>query len=479
MPEASEINLGWEAAKSLVGKFGQAATGFIGIVIFTRIVGKSDFGGFYLLLSLVMIADRPIRGFGQAVEKRWSEDDAPKGEILGSVLVINTCAILVAGIGASLAQNLLVSYTSLAGSPLLFATLFGSFAFFFPFQQMMGAEGWPAKQTWNDTLRSFLTLPLQFALVVSGLGALGMGYGLAAATLLVVPVSVYFVRVRPSLPSRETIQSLWDYSRYSTPAAIVGKAYDRIDVLLLGFLIGTTSVANYEVALRFTVPALFISGVLSSALMPKISNTISKGGEFVDDITNSVSYVSILAIPIFFGALAIPKPLVVTAFEPRYADAAPYLIGLALYQLVSTQTAIFSQTLSGMDLPNIQFEVRTITLTFNVFIGVALALTIGPLGIVIATVLAETLKYIMSMRHVVRRVDGINIVPKPLMKQVISGVVMFLVVESSQGRVAVQSWIDLGFIISLGAVVYGICLFIISPGLRFTARAVYRDAIAE
>jgi peptidoglycan biosynthesis protein MviN/MurJ (putative lipid II flippase) len=132
-----------------------------------------------------------------------------------------------------------------------------------------------------------------------------------------------------------------------------------------------------------------------------------------------------------------------------------------------------------MDLPNVQFEVRTITLTFNVFIGVALALTIGPLGIVIATVLAETLKYIMSMRHVVRRVDGINIVPKPLMKQVISGVVMFLVVESSQGRVAVQSWIDLGFIISLGAVVYGICLFIISPGLRFTARAVYRDAIAE
>ncbi|MFD1571411.1 oligosaccharide flippase family protein [Halorubrum laminariae] len=476
MSDASEIRLGWETTKALVGKFGQAATGFIGMLIFTRVVGKSDFGGFYLLLTLVMIADRPIRGFGQAVQKRWSEDDAPKEEILGSVLVVNTCAILVAGIGALLARDFLVSYTSLEGSPLLFATLFGSLAFFFPFQQMMGAEGWPAKQTWNDTLRSFLTLPLQVVLVVGGLGALGMGYGLAAATLLVVPVAIYFVRVRPSLPSKETIRSLWKYTRYSTPAAVVGKAYDRIDVLLLGFLIGTTSVANYEVALKLTVPALFISGVLSSALMPKISNTISKGGEFVEDITNSVSYVSILAIPIFFGALAIPKPLVVTAFEPRYAEAAPYLIGLALYQAISTQTAIYSQTLAGMDLPNVEFKIRTITLSFNVIIGVALALTIGPIGIVVATVLAESLKYIVSAGCVVRRVDGIDVVPTPLVMQVISGLTMFFVVKLLQRKMLIQSWLDLGTIIGAGALVYGISLFTISPGVRLTAKSVYRDA---
>ncbi|MFD1633873.1 oligosaccharide flippase family protein [Haloplanus ruber] len=477
MSDASEMNLGWESVKGIAGKFGQAATGFVGILIFTRIVGKSDFGGFYLLLSLVMIADRPIRGLGQAVAKRWSEDGAPKREILGTVLVVNVCASLVAGVGAFLARDILVSYTSLEGSPLLFAALFGSIAFFFPFQQMMGAEGWPAKQTWNDTLRSFLTLPLQLVLVVSGLGALGMGYGLVAATLLVVPVAIYFVRVHPSLPSRETVRSLWDYARYSTPAAIVGKAYDRIDVLLLGFLVGTTSVANYEVALRLTVPALFVSGVLSSALMPKISNTISKGGEFVDDITNSVSYVSILAVPIFFGALAIPRPLVVTAFEPQYADAAPYLIGLALYQLISTQTVIYSQTLSGMDLPDIQFKIRAITLTFNVIIGVTLALTVGPLGIVIATVLAESLKYGLSVRQVLNQVDGVEVIPKPLILQIISGTMMFLIVNFLQARLTIQSWVTLGFTVGVGAIVYAACLFAISPQVRFTAQAVVRDAV--
>lgn len=476
MSGASEISLGWETTKALVGKFGQAATGFMGVLIFTRMVGKSDFGGFYLLQTLVIIADRPIRGFGEAVQKRWSEDDAAKEEILGSVLVVNTCAILVAGVSALLFQDLLVSYTSLDGAPLLFATLFGSLAFFFSFQQMMGAEGWPAKQAWNDTLRSFLTLPLQVVLVVSGLGALGMGYGLAAATIFVVPVAIYFVRVRPSPPSKETIRSLWTYTRYSTPAAIVGKAYDRIDVLLLGFLVGTTPVANYEVALKLTIPAIFVSGILASALMPKISNTISKGGEFVDDITHSVSYTSILAIPIFFGALAIPKPLVVTAFEPRYGDAAPYLVGLALYQVISTQTVIYSQTLAGMDLPNVELKIRTLTLSLNVIVGVALALLIGPIGIVVATVLAESVKYIMSVSCVVRRVDGIGVVPRPLVMQVISGLTMFFVVDLLQQKILIQSWLNLGSIIGIGVFVYGISLVTISPGVRLTAKSVYRDA---
>lgn len=478
MPDASEMNLGWETAKALVGKFGQAATGFLGMLIFTRIVGKADFGGFYLLLSLVLLADRPVRGFGHAVHKRWSEDAAPKREILGSVVLFNAVVISLAAIGALLAGELLVSYTGLDGAPLLFMVLFGSLAFFFPVQKILGAEGWPSKQTWNDTLRSFLTLPLQLLFVTSGFGALGMGYGLASASLLVVPVAAYFVRVRPAYPTRTTLRSLWAYARYSTPSAIVGKTYDRIDVLLLGFLVGTVPVANYEVALKLTVPALFVSGIVAAALMPKISNTISKGGEFVGDVTNSVGHVSIFAVPIFFGALAIPRPLVVTAFEPRYASAAPYLVGLALYQVVSTQSSVYLQTLAGMDLPEVVFRVGALTLAFNIVLGVALAVTVGPLGIVVATVLAEGLRYLLSMRRVTSRVDGIEVVPRPLVMQVIAGAVMFLAVEFLSGQMSIRTWSDLGLIVGGGAVVYGLCLVAISPGIRITARSVYRDATA-
>lgn len=478
MTEAADMNLGWESVKALVAKFIMAATGFAGVVIFSRLVEKSDFGGFYLLLSLVFIADRPIRGFCQAVRKRWSESGSPKREILGAVLIVDAVALVVGGALVLSVRSFLADYTGLPGSAPLFIAIFGSLILFFPFQQIIGAMGWPSKQVWNDTLRSLLTLPLQILLVLNGLGALGMGYGLATATLLTVPVAIYFVRTWPSVPTRDTLKSLWEYGRYSSPNALVGETYSRIDIILLGLLIGTVPVANYEVAFKLSTPATFASGVVATALMPKISNTISKGGEFVEDVGNSVSYASILSIPMFFGALAIPEPLVVTAFEPKYASAAPYLIGLALYQVLTTQTAIYFQTLSGMDLPHVGLKVNAATLLFNIFVGIALVMVIGPLGVVVATILAEAVKYLLTMSSVVRRVDGVTVLPRPLAMQVISGVVMYLVVEFLHTHVPVSSWLDLGLLVGAGAIVYSLVLTLISPGIRVTVRSIFGDAIA-
>lgn len=479
MTDAGDMDLGWESVKALVAKFVMAATGFAGIIVFTRLVEKSDFGGFYLLLSLVFLADRPVRGFCQAVRKRWAESGSPKREILGTILLVDAVAFVVAAAVVFGFRPFLIDYTGLQGSAPLFLAIFGSLLLFFPYQLILGAMGWPSKQVWNDAFRSLLTLPLQVALVLSGLGALGMGYGLAAATLLSTPIAIYFVRVRPAVPTRETLKSLWEYGRYSTPNAIVGETYSRIDILLLGFLIGTVPVANYEVAFKLTTPATFASGVVATALMPKISNTISKGGEFVDDVKNSISYVSVLAIPIFFGALAIPEPLVVTAFESRYAGAAPYLIGLALYQVIATQTAIYFQTLSGMDLPNVGLKVNSVTLLFNIVVGIALAVVIGPLGVVVATVLAEGVKYLLTMLSVVRRVDGVTVIPRPLVMQIVAGVVMYVALEIVHARVSVSSWLDLAVLVGTGAIVYGIVLVLISPGVRVTIRSISEDAIAS
>jgi O-antigen/teichoic acid export membrane protein len=398
---------------------------------------------------------------------------------VGTIVIVDIAVFSVAGALVFSFRDPLTSYTDLSGTAPLFIAIFGSLVLFFPFQQIMGAMGRPSMQVWNDTFRSLLTLPLQVVLVLNGLGALGMGYGLVAATLLSTPIAIYIVQVRPVMPTRETLRSLWEYGRYSTPNALVGETYSRIDIIILGFLIGTVPVANYEVALKLTIPATFASGVVATALMPKISSTISQGGDFVKDVSNSLSYASILAIPILFGAIAIPEALVVTAFESQYADAAPYLIGLALFQVIATQTTIYFQTLSGMDLPDVGLKISAGTLVFNIMIGVTLAVTVGPIGVVLATVLAEGVKYILTMFSVVRRVGGITVFPRPLRMQIVAGAVMYVVVESVNHLVLVNSWLDLGLLLGVGAVVYSAVLILISPGIRVTVHSIFEDAIAH
>lgn len=478
MSDAGDISLGWESVKSLCGKMIQAVTGFVGIFIFTRLVDKAEFGGFYLLFALVMLGNRPIGGFYTAVEKRWSEADSPQAQILGAVFIVNVFALVLAGVLVFLARDYLIAYTELDGAPLLFLALFGALIFFLPLQSILSAAGWPSKKVWNDTLRSIITLPLQLLLVFSGMGALGMGYGLTGATLLVAPVPLYFVRQRPTLPNKATLHSLWSYTRFSSVENLVGKAYNRIDILMLGFFIGGTAVANYEVALKLTLPATFVSGVVGNALRPKISNADSKGESFAVDVRNAAGYVSILAIPIFFGALALSRPIVVTAFEARYATAAPYLIGLALYQIFSGQSAIYRRTIAGMDLPHINLKVSTVTLAFNIVVGVGLVVTIGPLGIVLASILAEALQYSLAMAMVVQQVDDLQPLPQPLVMQAVAGAVMYFVVELAEAQIAIQSWVDLGVLVGLGAIIYGVVLVVIEPEVRTTARSIYQDATA-
>lgn len=479
MPDAGDMKFGLESLKGFSGKILQAILGFGGTIIFARVLGRTDFGAYYFLLSLVFIADRPLRGFGKAVEKRYSEADAIKSEIAGGGFVLIGVAICLTSLLVFGFQDLLVQETNLDSAPLMFVVLLVTLGIFFPVQKMLGAEGWISKQTWNDTLRSVLTLPLQIVFVSAGFGAAGMGYGLAAATLLVVPVALYFLRIRPEIPSRATLESLWSYARYSTIAAFVGKAYDRFDILLLGIILTTGAAGDYEVAFKLTVPATFLAGVVGSGLTPKVSNRHSKNQDVTNDVINAVSYASVLSIPLFFGALAIPQSLIVTLYGPEYAGAVDFLIGLALYQVIFTQTLMYQHTLSGLNLPKIRMKVNTITLAFNIVVGLALVLTIGAIGVIIATLLAEAARYLMSMATVKSRTDGLTILPRTLVEQSVAGVIMFATVEAVQQIVSVQSWHNLAFLIGFGVIVYSTILLIISPGLRLTLSSVYQDATSN
>lgn len=475
---AGDLDLGWEALKGLLANLVQAVLGFAGTIIFARVLGPTSFGGYYVLLSVIFLVNRPIWGIGFAARKRFSERDAPKGEIVSAIAVVNLALVAVAA-AVLFGLDPLAGRTNVPDANLVFVTVLGSIIFFFPFQMLVDAAGKPGRATWIDTLRSVFTFPLQLAFVLGGFGSAGMGYGLAGATLLVMPVTYYSVRIVPKLPSRETFRSLWAFARYSIPGAFVGKAYDRFDVLLLGFVVGTAVSGQYEAAAKLTIPALFLSGPITSGLMPKVSNMGSKGEDPTDDISNALSYTSIIALPIFFGALALSRNLVVTAYGSAYAPAAPFLVGLALYKLISSQTEIHRSTLSGMDMPDINLRVSAFALAVNIVLGVWLIFEIGGIGVVVATVVAEFVQYLGAMLAVRRELPGVDILPTTLVEQGGAALVMYGALVALKGAITLDTLWVVALVVGAGAAVYGGVLLLVSARLRTTIRSVYADARAE
>lgn len=474
--DVGEMDMGVEVTKGVAAKFTMAVLGFVGTIVFARLLGPTSFGGYYLLLSLVQLVDRPVGGWTEASKKRLSEVVSDDREVIGAQLLFNAVLLVVAVVGAIAFSGPLEGYTGLEASTVLFVVLFASLIFFYPFNQFLTARGWIGRQTWIDTFRSLVTLGFQLALVLGGLGAAGMAYGLAGASIVCVPLSQYYLKVWPAMPTSETVRDVWSYARHSIPAYFVGKAYDRFDVLLLGLLLTPAAAGYYEVAAKLTLPAMFVATVASSGLMPKVSNLHSKGERVTTDVVNTLAFVSILAIPLFFGSLALAEKIVVTAYGADFRQAAPLLVGLAMYRVVRSQSSPLQSTINGLDRPDLNFRISALTLAFNVVTGTVLVWILrDPIGVIIATITAELLRYMAAAYVVKTELPGIELLPTLFRHQFVAGAVMFGAVLLLERTVTVASWLKLGAVVGMGAAVYFLALAGLNSQFQRTSRSILRS----
>lgn len=477
--EASEVDLGAEVSKGVAAQFAMAAVGFVGTVIFARVLGPRGFGGFYLLMLVVKVLNRPSVGWAGAIKKRYSETDSPRDEILGALVLFTAGLVAVAGVVVWLLRRPLASFTGVEHPVLPTVAILATVVVFSPFQSVISATGRESLVKWIDTVRSVFTFPLQLAFVLLGFGAAGMAYGLAGATLLSLPITLSFVSLSLAPPSPATVRSLWDYAKYDVPNASVGMAYSQYDIFLLGVVLSPAVVGQYQVAYKLSAPATYVATVASPTMMARVSNLGDETAEIARDVTNSLSFVSLFAVPMFFGALAFPTEIVVTVYGPEYRDAALLLVGLAFYQVVNTQKDILRETVSGLDRPDAVMRITVTALAFNVVVGVGLILLFGAVGVVVATVLSGVLQYVLFRRTVNATVPAVTFLPRSLVNQFVAGGVMFVVVALSARVVDVASWVHLALLVGTGAAVYFAVYGLLDSAFRTTFVAVLRQLSAQ
>lgn len=472
---SSNGGFGLEVSKGLLAKVILALVGFLGSVVFARVLGPAGYGTYYVILSVAAVMDNPISGFGIACKKRISEADSDTGEILVAGLLIAAIGSLLMFVGVFLLAPWIDRFDTERG--LLFVALvFTALVFFKMIQPMVAGVGEFGTAIVLDMVRSLLTIPLQIVLVVSvGLGVGGMVYGLTGATLLTLPLALWVLGVRPSIPSLETMRSLWVFARHSIPGNFVGTAYGKLDVLLLSALLSSAAAGQYQIALQLTLPGLLLASVMGSGLFVEVSSQVSRDEDVADRITTNVGFASVFSVPLLFGALAMPESIVVTVFGPEYRAAAPLLIGLAFFQFLRTQATQVSSVLMGHDRPDLDLAIKTVTLVVNLVLGVALVLEIGAIGVVIATVAAEGTKFAL-LTYFARQHVAYAIVPDLLRYQFLAAAGMFVVVAGLHRVVGVNSWFDLLVLVGLGAGVYGVALLALSDVFMIAARSIAADA---
>ncbi|QZP37515.1 oligosaccharide flippase family protein [Halobaculum magnesiiphilum] len=474
----ADLSMSREALIAIIAKFALAATGFLGVVIFSRVLGVNGVGRYYTLLAAANLVAQISSGVNGAIKKRVSEVETPVSEYFGLGVVFNSAFVAVLAVLLVLTYPLLQSYVGPFAFGIGFIGVVASLSYFALVNRVYAGIGNTGASFWTDTLRSLLTLAAQVVLLWLGWHVLGLLIGFVAATAATAVVVYLLLRLRPAIPSRETVSRTYEFARWNVPNGLLQNMYSRLDVLLLYAIVGSSAVGLYEPALRLTIPATFISASIGDSLVVKASGLHSIDRDVVDDLKNAVSYTCLLSIPIFFGVVAMPAELMTVVYGPDFAAGAAALVGLAAFQLFNTLRQPFAMVINGIDRPDLQFRVKFLVLVIHAPLAVGLGLEYGLLGVIAATVATEIVRVCLYL-YAARKLFEEIVLTWQLGKQLLSGVVMFVVVAWLVDAVGVTGWVSLIGVVGVGAAVYFAALGIISAHFRSTLGHAFTNAVPE
>jgi O-antigen/teichoic acid export membrane protein len=447
----------------------QVVLGFVGIVVFTRILGNDGLGRYRTVLAAAFIVLTISEDIAGVVKKRVAEIESESIEYLMLGLVVHSGITAITMLGLLIGKPLLVPYFGSAELAIGVGLITASLGLFTVLNDYQGGIGYPARTTWADSLRSVLALGAQVGLLILGYREFGVVIGLVIAS--VISAAFIYLSVRPSLavPTTKTARRTFKYARYSVPSSFINRLYGNADTLLINTFAGPGAVGFYSLASQFTQPGKMFGSSISGALGVKSSGVDSAGGDVLDDLVNSTSYIGLIAIPILFGAFAISNALMqADIFGTTYNDApGTVLIGVALIQLISVYQKPFASAIEGSDRPDIILRADLFVVLLYVPAAVGLGMVYGLFGVIAGTVIAESVR-LAAYQLVAARLFGGTVFPRPAGHQFLAGGIMFLIVEWLS-RMANPSRLPvLGLLISVGAVVYFLTLLVVSQHFRKT-----------
>lgn len=475
MVSPTEADLKREVARGVLPKAAMAVSRFVGGVVFARLLGPELFGGVVLVMAITRYVDRPMIGWAIAAKKRISERETNRRNCLGTQLLVTIVWISGVSICAFALAEPLQAVTGLNHAPFYLILLLSTESVFESILLLLQGLGYISKAEIVNAIRTFTELISRAALIVMGFGALGYVLGSGVAFVAVLPLVVGLLPTLPRFPSREAIESHWSFARYSIPSATLGSAFDQLDILLLGILLTPAHSGYYEAAWKLAFPAMLLPEMVGEGLMAKISSLAGRREEMVVELEETLRYSSVLAFPLFFGAITMSTDILNAFYGAAYVQGAELLVGLALFQVIRSQSLPLLQSIHGLDEPRVEMVLSAIAIAINLIVGSLLTVTIGPIGVVISTILAETVRYAGAYLYLRNVFDDLTLIPVELLEQSVAGVAMACFVFALQQFFSLRTLPLVLSTIGVGGCIYVVLIVEFNAELRRSLAGMVSD----
>jgi len=459
------MDLGRATLKLVLSRTGSAMVFFAGITLFARLLPPDEYGVFFLFLALLgvlsIFADFGMRG---ALEKRLSEGEAAD-RVLGSAFVFKLATVAVVVAVVVLAAPAIDAYAGARVAPYLaVAIVVQEFSRFYV--HAVRGELRVGETAPLEVVRRLTWLGTGLVLIATGFGVEGVLLGTILGRAVELVWGVWLCETSLGRPSLAHVRSLFAFSKYQTVIAVGGRVYQWLDVLVIGFFLANRFVSAYEIAWQVTLLVLLVSKSLELSLFPQLSDWDATGNtdRISETITVALGYTMLASVPAIVGATLYADEILRYTFGTGYVLGSTVLVILMFEKFFQAFNAVIGASLRGIDKPRILAKVTTITLLLNLVLSVALVVTVGFVGVAIATTISWFVNVCLSS-WALSRFLSFEIPYRLLGWYTLCSVIMGGILAIVQQVTPAEGPLTLAGHVVLGIVLY-CCLLVISPDVR-------------
>lgn len=458
----------------IVSKITSVVFGFSTVILLARWLGPSEYGFIPLTMTIVAVlgifADFGIGHSAARFIVKYSTEDVGyiKSILRDSISLIFIFGTLVSSILFIFSKEIALLLRQPGfeiflkiGAVYLFAYNIGIYTdrVFQGFQRIdLSAV--------RITVESISKLILAIGLVLLGFGAVGafLGYTISLILSAFIGSSIlYFKFYRKAPNSTKSIRR--KLFTYGIPVLAINTSfiiYMQTDIILLGYFLGTDSVAFYSIPTKIIDSLLIPAISLGAAVAPAIAYSIVNNKQGIDGklFYESIKYLIILIVPIAVGLVILSRPIIIILFGNEYSSSIDILRLFALLLLIFSMTSISNPVLTYLGKAGMRAKMVGISAILNLLLDFVLIPKFGVIGALYATIITFLPYMLSSFRICINECDlRLSVFNTLLIKVTLSSLLMGLIVIIYFSNI--KNIYELIFAVLVGAIVYCIIIFIL------------------
>jgi O-antigen/teichoic acid export membrane protein len=406
--------------------------GFVAVTLFARKAGPQTFGTYAFAVALAgFVVGTPTNfGIGTLGTRKIARDPATARKVVGEALAVQ--AII-----AAFAVALLVALVPLLSSNGELVAVTPFVALYYVAYSMTVDWALQGLQRLKAVAVARLAGQVLFGIVtplilISGsAGAVRYAAVFAAGAILTAIVAFAMVRraVGPIKLSWSTA-SLWDLAKRAAPlgfSLVMLQIYYSMDQVLLGLLNDKAEVGQYAAAAKLPVVLSGFIQIWVSAMYPHASKLFTHDPDRLRRQLGSFTSVSVvLALPLAAGSAIVGTQVITSLFGPAYSQAGTTFAILMAASAIVVVANNYTSLAMAVDMERTFALSVTIASVINVLLNLLLIPLYGAVGAAIATVVAESVVFLICAHRVVARIGR-----PPLAARRIAGAIVATVVMSA------------------------------------------------